>query len=70
MKIASIAPIPIEAVSLPSNSMANNGVSTMPSRLESEALQIAPATLPWAIEVKTTEACNVEGSTARKTRPV
>lgn len=41
----------------------------MPARLDSDALQIAAATLPRAIEVNAIEDCTVEGSTARNRTP-
>src|SRR5215470_5103121 len=41
----------------------------MPRMLDSEAAHRAAATLPPAIEVKTTEACTVDGKVQRKTKP-
>ena len=43
------------------SAIASRGVSTTPSRLDADALTIAPATLPRAIEVKLIELCTVEG---------
>lgn len=45
------------------------GVRTMPARLEKEPAQIAAGTLPRAIEVKAMEDCTVEGTRQRKSRP-
>jgi hypothetical protein len=53
----------------PSSRPASSGVSTMPSRLESEALHSAAGTLPPAIEVNTTEACTADGSVHRNSTP-
>ena len=50
--------------------MTSNGVSTMPIRLENEALQIAAATLPRAIEVNAIEDCTVDGRQHRNITPV
>ena len=42
----------------------------MPMMLESEALHSAAATLPPAIEVKTTDACTADGKVQRNIRPM
>jgi hypothetical protein len=43
------------------SAIASKGVRKTPSRLDADALTIAPATLPRAIEVKLMELCTVEG---------
>ena len=50
-------------------SIANSGVATTPTMLDSDALTIAPATLPPAIEVNAMDACTVEGTSVRKRIP-
>ncbi len=45
-----------------SNRPTRRGVSTMPIRLDSEALTTAAGTLPPAIEVNAIDDCTVEGS--------
>ena len=42
--------------------MASNGVATTPTIEERDALTIAAATLPPAIDVKAMDACTVEGT--------
>ncbi len=46
------------------------GVSTIPTRLDTEALQRAADTLPRAMEVKAMEDCTVEGSTQTNISPI
>lgn len=46
------------------------GVRTMPARLEKEPAQIAAGTLPRAMEVKAMEDWTVEGTRQRKRRPL
>ena len=43
----------------------SSGVRNTPSMLDADALTIAPATFPFAIEVKLIELCTVEGSSVR-----
>jgi hypothetical protein len=52
-----------------SSSPAIRGVRTTPTRLEAVALHIAAGTLPPATDVKTIEACTVEGSAVRRINP-
>ena len=49
--------------------MASSGVMKTPSRFDIEALMIAAATLPRAIEVKLIELCTVDGSRQMYSRP-
>jgi hypothetical protein len=51
------------------NNITRTGVSTIPIRLENEALQTAAATLPLAIEVNAIDDCTVEGKQHRNIRP-
>jgi len=51
------------------NTATRTGVSTMPRMLEKDALQMAAATFPRAIEVKAIEDCTVEGRQHRNIRP-
>jgi hypothetical protein len=47
----------------------NSGVSTMPIRLENDALHIAAATLPLAMEVKAIDDCTVDGRQHKNITP-
>src|SRR5690606_6685959 len=47
----------------------NNGVSTIPIKLDAEALQTAAGTLPLAIEVHAIADCTVPGNTHRYSMP-
>ena len=49
--------------------MTNTGVSTMPIRLENDALQIAAATLPLAMEVNAIDDCTVDGRQHKNITP-
>jgi hypothetical protein len=49
---------------------AKRGVITMPRRFEKEALHIAAATLPLAIDVKAMEDWTVDGRKHRNSNPV
>src|SRR5215470_10105126 len=51
------------------NTVTSRGVSTIPIRLEKDALQIAAATLPRAIDVKAIEDCTVDGRQHRNRTP-
>ena len=64
------APSEMPPVPVNRNTVTSNGVSTMPIRLENEALQIAAATLPRAIEVNAIEDCTVDGRQHRNITPV
>ncbi|MNE45373.1 hypothetical protein D3C80_1396540 [compost metagenome] len=55
--------------STPISSTTSNGVSTMPSRLDAAALQIAAGTLPRASEVKAMADCTVAGKAHRYSTP-
>ena len=52
------------------SSMASSGVATTPTIEESEALTIAAATLPPAIEVNAIDACTVEGTKVKNRMPI
>jgi hypothetical protein len=54
---------------LASRKPAISGVRKTPSRLDAVALHIAAGTLPPATDVKTIEACTVEGSAVSKITP-
>ena len=49
--------------------MTNSGVSTMPIRLENDALHIAAATLPFAMEVNAIDDCTVDGRQHKNITP-
>ena len=49
--------------------MTSNGVMITPTKFEAEADTIAPATFPFAIEVKATEDCTVDGTSVRNRIP-
>jgi hypothetical protein len=51
------------------NTVTNTGVNTIPMRLENDALQIAAATLPFAMEVNAIEDCTVEGRQHKNITP-
>ncbi len=60
-----LKPAPCEV----SSSATRAGVTTMPKRLDTEALHSAAGTLPRAIEVKAIDDCTVDGSRQTKSRP-
>ena len=52
------------------SSIARIGVMNVPSRLDVVAATMAPAMLPWAIEVKLIDDCTVEGTRHSHMTPV
>ncbi len=64
-----MASLPAVPVVRTSRSPTSRGVRTMPTRLEIVAPVSAPATLPRAIEVNTTDDCTVDGSRLRNSSP-
>jgi len=52
------------------NTATSTGVSAIPRMLENDALQMAAATFPRAIEVNAIEDCTVEGRQHRNISPV
>lgn len=52
------------------SAITNSGVAKTPMRLEAEALTMAPATFPRAIEVKATDDWTVEGTSVRYRIPI
>ena len=51
------------------HSMMSEGVTMTPTRFDSEAATMAPATLPFAMDVKVTEEFTVEGTKVRNRMP-
>src|SRR4029078_6824307 len=51
------------------NTVTNTGVSTIPIRLENDAMHLAAATLPFAMEVNAIEDCTVEGRQHKNNTP-
>ncbi len=52
------------------NRITSSGVTKTPSRFENDALTIAPATLPRAIDVNAMDDCTVDGTRHRYRMPV
>ena len=52
------------------SNMTNAGVATTPSTLLADALTIAPATLPRAIDVNATDDCTVDGTSVKYNTPM